>query len=366
MSNNDSASVPESFPMNGGDGTYSYTKNSHFQRAALNFVKEMINEAIAENLEIELLTSTSNTLRIADLGCSVGPNTFIAMENVLQAIETKYQNQCLTSKMPEFQVFFNDHSANDFNTLFTSLPPDRRYFAAGVPGSFYSRLFPESSLHFVHSSYALQWFSKVPEELLDKNSPAWNKGRIHYRSASNEVANAYAAQFEKDMKVFLDARAEEIVVGGMMVLIIPALPDELHQSQLPAGLLFDFLGSSLMDMVNEGLINEAQVDSFNLPVYAATPKEMALQVERNGCFSIERMKLTNPRSKIDGPFDAQKLIMHLRAGMEGIFTKHFGHEIVAEMFERTLQRSAELSHQLESLESSYMKGTQLFLVLKRK
>ncbi|KAA8529781.1 hypothetical protein F0562_034119 [Nyssa sinensis] len=363
MSDIHPASVPESFPMNGGDGTYSYTKNSVYQKAASDVAKEMIDEAITEKLEIKILTATSNTLRIADLGCAVGPNTFMTMQNVLQAIERKYQNQALTSKMPEFQVFFNDHAANDFNTLFASLPPDRQYFAAGVPGSFYDRLFPESSLHLVHSSHALQWLSKVPEGLLDKNSPAWNNRRIFYTTASNEVFNAYEAQFIKDMEVFLKARAEEIVVGGLMVLILPALPDGIHHSQLPVGLLFDFLASSLRDMVNEGLMNEAQLDSFNLPVYAPSPKEMALQVERNGCFSVERMELTDPTSKIDGPVDARKLIMHLRAGMEGVFSKHFGHEIVAEMFERSLGKSAKLS---SLLESSCMKGTQLFLVLKRK
>ncbi|KAA8529782.1 hypothetical protein F0562_034118 [Nyssa sinensis] len=362
MSDIHSASVPESFPMNGGDGPYSYAKNSVYQKAASDVAKEMIDEAIAEKLEIKILTATSNTLRIADLGCAVGPNTFMTMQNVLQAIERKYQNQDLTFKKPEFNVFFNDHAANDFNTLFASLPPDRQYFAAGVPGSFHGRLFPESSLHLVHSSQALQWLSKVPEGLLDKNSPAWNNRRIFYTTASNEVFNAYEAQFIKDMEVFLKARAEEIAVG-LMVLNLPALPDGIHRSQLPFGLLFDFLASSLRDMVNEGLMNEAQLDSFNLPVYAPSPKEMALQVERNGCFSVERMELTDPASKINGPVDARKLIMHLRAGTEGVFSKHFGHEIVAEMFERCLGKSAKLS---SLLESSNMKGAQLFLVLKRK
>ena len=35
------------------------------------------------------------------------------------------------------------------------------YFVAGVPGSFYGRLFPRNSLHFAHSSYCLMWLSQV-------------------------------------------------------------------------------------------------------------------------------------------------------------------------------------------------------------
>ncbi|KAK2978453.1 hypothetical protein RJ640_023711 [Escallonia rubra] len=208
------------------------------------------------------------------------------MQNILEVVDKKYMTQGATSGSIEFQVFFSDHASNDFNTLFSSLPPSRKYFAAGVPGSFYGRLFPRS-LHLVHSSYALQWLSKVPEELLDKTSPAWNKGRISYTSSSDEVANAYAAQFQKDMKIFLNARAKEIVVGGMIVLIMPGLPDGVHRSEFPLGVLDDSLCSSLMDMENaingvnlkcqsllHGLINESQVDSFNLPVYAATPMEI--------------------------------------------------------------------------------------------
>ncbi|XP_059646916.1 loganic acid O-methyltransferase-like isoform X3 [Cornus florida] len=321
--------APEAYPMNGGDDTYSYTKNSNYQRDATNFVSEIMKAAIAEKLDVKSLTSTSNTLRIADLGCSVGPNTFVAMQNVLETMEKNYHSQGLGSKMPEFHVFFNDHASNDFNTLFSSLPPDRQYFATGVPGSFHGRLFPESSLHFVHSSYALQWLTKVPEELLDENSRAWNKARIHYACAKEEVANAYAAQFEKDMEIFLNARAKETVVGGMM-----------------------------------GLVGEAEVDSFNLPVYFPSPNEMAPLVERNACFSIERMEMMRPRSNTDIAIDAQTLIMHLRAGMEGVFTKHFGREIVDEMFERAFQKSPAEFSRLLDLSSTL--NSLLFLALKRK
>nr|XP_027099201.1 farnesoic acid carboxyl-O-methyltransferase-like [Coffea arabica] len=249
----------------------------------------MIKEAIVEKLDTKSLSSASNRLCIADLGCSVGPNTFFAVQNIIDAIENKHKSEYDGSHKLEFQVFFNDHASNDFNTLFTSLPLERQYFSAGVPGTFYDQLFPSSSIHFAHSSYSLHWLSKVPEKLLDQNS-SWNKGKIHCAGASDEVVNAYAAQFEKDMGIFLNARAKEIVPEGMIVLIIPGIPDEVHPSELPAGILFNFLGSSLVDRANEGILNEAQIDSFNLPIYSASPKEMASLVKINGCFSIESME----------------------------------------------------------------------------
>ncbi|EXB53857.1 putative S-adenosylmethionine-dependent methyltransferase [Morus notabilis] len=345
--------MPESYPMNGGDSTYSYTKNSYFQKTAINIAKSMIDEAIVDYLDIKEFSSESlnnNTFCIADLGCSVGPNTFNSMQNIIEAVQQKYQSQL--GQIPDFQIFFNDHVSNDFNTLFSSLPPEteRRYFAAGVPGSFHDRLFPNSSLHFVHSSYAIHWLSKLPEELLDENSPAWNRGRIQY-------CKAYAAQFAKDTARFLDARAKEIMVGGMLVLIMPSIPNNVPHS------MFDLLGSSFMDLAKEELISEAQVDSFNLPLYAASPKEMTELINQNGFFSIVRMELNNLFSCIDSQTTGKSCTMHLRAALEGIIVKHFGSKVIDEVFHRLYEKTQEFS---ERLESSYKEGTQLVLVLKRK
>ena len=121
------------------------------------------------------------------------------------------------------------------------LPPERPYSATGVPGSFHGRLFPNFSLDFVYSSYALQCLSKVPEELLNKNSAAWNKGRFHYASAPDEVAQAFTTQFAKDITAFLDCRAKELVVGGLMVLM-PGIPNGIPHSSSLTGGIFDFLG----------------------------------------------------------------------------------------------------------------------------
>nr|POE45819.1 isoform 2 of probable s-adenosylmethionine-dependent methyltransferase at5g38100 [Quercus suber] len=188
---------------------------------------------------------------MADLECSVGPNTFIAKQNITDVVQQKYQSQGFASQMPEFQVFFSDHASNDFNTLFASLPPERPYFATGVPGSFHGRLFPNFSLDFVYSSYALQCLSKVPEELPNKNSAAWNKGRVHYASAPDEVAQAFTTQFAKDITAFLDCRAKGLVVGGLMVIIMPGIPNGIPHSSSLTGGIFDFLGQCLMGMAKE-------------------------------------------------------------------------------------------------------------------
>ncbi|XP_039041012.1 loganic acid O-methyltransferase-like [Hibiscus syriacus] len=261
------------------------------------------------------------------------------MQDVVHYIQQKYSLQCPKSdKTLEFLVLFNDQPSNDFNTLFKSLPRETPYFAAGVPGSFHRRLFPASSVHFVHCSFALHWLSKVPEELQDKNSIAWYKGRIHYSNASNEVVRAYAARFSEDMEDFLCARATEIVSGGMMVISMPGIPNEMTYSQLAASLMYEFMASSFMDMANEGLISEDEVDSFNLPIYTPSPEEMTTAVETNGQFSIEILELINSASLTDGRVDIKAWIVHVRAAMEGMFIKHFGSDIVDEIGSKPSER----------------------------
>ncbi|PSS30606.1 S-adenosylmethionine-dependent methyltransferase [Actinidia chinensis var. chinensis] len=67
--------------MNGGNGPHSYTQNSTFQKNMVDVAKELIDELIDENLDIENPSfDCSNPVWIADLGCSVGPYTFFAVQ----------------------------------------------------------------------------------------------------------------------------------------------------------------------------------------------------------------------------------------------------------------------------------------------
>ncbi|XP_010036927.2 loganic acid O-methyltransferase [Eucalyptus grandis] len=332
------------FPMNGGEGPHSYSRNSSAQKIFIDRARKLIQEAVAEHLDIEAFSS-SRAFLIADLGCSVGPNTFYAVSNVLQAVEQKCQSLGLNSQILEFQVFFNDHVGNDFNTLFRSLPQDRRYHAAGVPGSFYDRLFPESCLHFVYSSFALHWLSGAPKEVQDKSSPAWNKGRIFYPNANKEVIKAYAAQFAKDMEVFLCARAQEVVRGGLMVLTFLTRLDGAPHSQFLANRSLYLLESCLVDMVKKGTISEERMDEFNLPMYYASPQEMKDAVERNGRFSIKKMVELVEGLAEACPQTGKMIASQWRAALEGLLKEkmQFGEEMSDELFDSFARKHDESS-----------------------
>lgn len=129
--------------------------------------KPITDEAISD-LYCNLIPET---ICIADLGCSSGANTFLVVSNFVKIIEKERKNHGVQS--PEFHFNFNDLPGNDFNTIFRSLGEFEQNlrsqigkelgscFFSGVPGSFYTRLFPSKSLHFIHSSYSLMWLSQV-------------------------------------------------------------------------------------------------------------------------------------------------------------------------------------------------------------
>lgn len=132
--------------------------------------------SLTKSIREEAITSLycsayPNSLAIADLGCSSGPNTLFVVSEFIKVVEKLCRE--LNHESPEYKVFLNDLPGNDFNNIFRSLDNFKKRlhgetetemdqcYISGVPGSFYGRIFPNQSLHFVHSSYSLMWLSKV-------------------------------------------------------------------------------------------------------------------------------------------------------------------------------------------------------------
>ncbi|KAL6010954.1 hypothetical protein ACLOJK_001397 [Asimina triloba] len=345
-------------------------------REGVEQVKALISDLVSKTLRIRLghsnATSTNHTVfRNADLGCSVGSNAIAVLQIILEAVERKYKSGdhgiiASSHHLPEFQVFFNDNASNDFNTLFRSLPLDRHYLVAGVPGSFHGRLFPKATINIIHSSFALHWLSKLPEEVLDRKSNAWNGGEIFYAGAGAKeaVVEAYLAQFSKEMECFLSARAVEMVDQGLMFLLFPCRRDEIHPSESILEVGFSCLGSCLNDMANQGIFDQDKVDTFNLPIYIPSPLEVKNVVEKDGRFSIEMLQVVAHPSSFDDAGYPRFASVHVRAALEGIISKHFGDHIIDDLFERFDAKLEELFNDYKAFRSSDLQLQELFLLLK--
>lgn len=350
--------MENSIAMNGGQGPDSYFKNSKFQEKGIDQIKVLLSTSIEEAIELE----NEHIFTIADLGCSVGPNTFKCVANIIEAVERKYTNHGRDLKLPEFQVFFNDHVSNDFNTLFKSLPSDKQYMTAGVPGSFRGRIFPKSSINFMHTSFTLHWISKVPEEVTKESSPLWNKGRITYTRSSLQVQQAFRNQFLKDLHAFFLARSEELKPGGLLAIIAVCRPEETPPS-ISSGEFYEIVGDALNDMEMEGLISEGLVDSFNLPIYIPTACEITQLLPSMKDFSIVKIDKIAPDVKLNKVEDIDLILAIMRSTLEDTLCKHFGSHIMEELFRRNRMK-LEAFAKTPSFNHTFPKFEHLFLMIK--
>ncbi|KAL7163139.1 hypothetical protein ACSBR2_039272 [Camellia fascicularis] len=79
------------------------------------------------------------------------------------------------------------------------------------------------------------------------------------------------------------------------------------------------------------------------------PKERAKLVEKNSFFSIESMKLSDPVLNVDEPVKIHSLSLHMRATMEGLITKHFGSDMMDELFDRISDSTSKTLQQMVAL-----------------
>lgn len=138
------------------------------QKTILSASKPAIAKAMLNILSADCIPES---IGIADLGCSSGPNSLLVMSEMIYFVHAICRN--LDHPLPEIRMFLNDLPGNDFNYIFESLPASFRKleeekgirvedcYLSCVAGSSYGRLFPKNRLHFVHSSSSLHRLSKV-------------------------------------------------------------------------------------------------------------------------------------------------------------------------------------------------------------
>uniref|UniRef100_A0A0E0HPP8 Jasmonate O-methyltransferase n=1 Tax=Oryza nivara TaxID=4536 RepID=A0A0E0HPP8_ORYNI len=285
--------------MNAGHGETSYARNSAVQ-------------AITDLCE-PTSTILPKSMAIADLGCSSGPNALTLVSAALDAIHHHCAQQ--QQPPPEVCVFLNDLPSNDFNSVAKSLATLKHSYGdlddpvvitgiGMIPGSFYERLFPCGSLHFVCSSNSLHWLSK----------------------------------FRKDFTQFLSLRAQELVTGGRMVISLYGRCSENPISR--SNQAWQVVAVALNDMASRGIIDKEKLDSFYIPLYAPLENEVNEIIEDEGSFEINKMLVRNPFSGMDDATVSPKMIaLSIRAVFESTVVLHFGSsEEIMDEFAKTVEQ----------------------------
>ncbi|KHN40444.1 Caffeine synthase 1 [Glycine soja] len=297
-------------------------------------------------------------MKVADLGCSAGPNTLLVISNIIDMVYKASTH--LNHEPPTLQFYLNDLFGNDFNSIFKSLPDfckrlieDKGHnfgpcFINATPGSFYGRLFPNNSINLFHSSYGLHWLSQDPL-LGSSEASLLNKGHCYIVNTSPpEVYKAYLKQFQQDFKLFLKSRSKELVPGGAMLLVL------LGRNEIPPTVNgWEPISLILNDMFLEGLIEEAKLDSFNIPVYQPTVEEIRHVIQEEGSFYVQRLEIFiqplgesindgGDDSFLDGNLKAESVAKHMRAIMEPLLSTKFGAEVINELFTRFQKKIMQL------------------------
>ncbi|CAA7016104.1 unnamed protein product [Microthlaspi erraticum] len=281
-------------------------------------------------------------IKVAELGCSSGQNSFLAISEIINTINVLCQQS--NQNPPEIDCCLNDLPGNDFNTTFKFVPFFNKElmitnktscFVYGAPGSFYSRLFSRNSLHFIHSSYALHWLSKVPEQLES------DKENVYITNSSPQSAyKAYLNQFQRDFTTFLRLRSEEVVSNGRMVLTFigrntrndPLYRDCCH--------FWTLLSKSLRDLVFEGLVSESKMESFNMPFYDPNEQELEEVIRNEGSFEINDFETHgfdlghSTRDDYDEEEAGYNEANCIRAVSEPMLVAHFGEDIIDALFDK--------------------------------
>ncbi|KAG6391646.1 hypothetical protein SASPL_149403 [Salvia splendens] len=200
------------------------------------------------------------------------------MHTIIEAVKQKYESPYL--KTPEFYVYFNDVISNDFNTLFSSLLPDRSYKVLAVPGDF-SRRHPSTLRTLLGLSSGCRRFPR------------------------RQRASKLSFGAEERMR-----RAVEMVKGGIMALLIPALP-------------------AYWGPTKRVYCWDAGRPSQIFPPPHGQKEELIAILQKSNSFIIERMEILKTMTllTVDGH------VAFFRAVKQNMLTNEFGDEIIDETFD---------------------------------
>ncbi|KAI7753639.1 hypothetical protein M8C21_010157 [Ambrosia artemisiifolia] len=343
--------------MNSGSGDSSYANNSLFTKIVMQKATLCLKHTIKDMANQDGLFD--HCFVITDLGCSSGMNTLLVASDIIDTVHEVCQER--NRKAPQIQVCLNDLFGNDFNNVFKLLPNFYKTlrkdkgenfgpcFVSAVPGSFYERLFPDESLHLVHSSYSVHWLSQVPEGLEN------NRLNIYIAKTSPlDVLQAYGKQFHTDFTKFLRLRHEEMIRGGRMVLTLRSR-SSLDPTSDDSSSFWEILTTSLLEMLKEGLVQESDINSFNIPFYFPHEDELRNIIEAEGSFSLDNMDVfelnwgehdyTNMNENTHESIHSQgkNTANLIRSITESLFTSHFnfGAEIIDVLFEKCEKNAEE-------------------------
>lgn len=203
-------------------------------------------------------------LTIADFGSSQGRNSMRQMGLALDRLTARAGGD------RDMMVVHTDLPHSDFTSLFVTLETAsdsylrgrKQVFASAIGRSFYERLLPAGALTFGWSAFAVHWMSALPLAL---------RAHIWPNFAQPDEAEALSKAAAADWRNFLVHRAEELVPGGQLVLVMGALDHNRRGGLEP---MMSVANNVLEALVAEGELDAATYGAMTIPAWPRVRDEI--------------------------------------------------------------------------------------------
>lgn len=219
---------------------------------------------------------TEGPMALADFGCAQGKNSLEPVRAAIGELRTRAASTPLV-------ITHTDIPSNDFTALFELLATshdsylngarDVYAYAAGV--SFYDRIFPAKTQTLGWNSIAIHWLSGVPCAI---------PNHIWSPYAQGAVRDAFRKRAADDWSNFLNARAQEYVAGGQIVIVASSADDRGFAG---AEGLMNIANDELMAMIRRRSITGDRYDAMAIPTYYRTRAEFEAPFTTDSQFSLE-------------------------------------------------------------------------------
>lgn len=238
-----------------------YDHHSTTQRVAMQTPLAWLEEALGD---LPPPFTDSGAIAFLDAGSSEGANAIYAYNRLLE--------QLRTHTPAPVQLYFDDLPTNDFNHLFFNLYGEgnlafssEEVYAAAIGGSAYRRLLPPRTLHLATTFNALGFLATRPAAPLpgyvfpEAPGPAAPRSGVHVLP---EELTPFRQQAAEDLRQYYQARAEELLPGGKLLVQIFGRNQDFSTSQG----IYDVLSDAILDLQHEGLLPADFYTRFVAPV----------------------------------------------------------------------------------------------------
>lgn len=239
-----------------------YDAHSEYQREVAQTGLHLLESSVAD-------IGTKQGFTIIDYGCGTGANSAAAFRAAIDAYR-KLDREALVI------CVYVDLPTNDWNSLFSDVIAAQEsgtsqggsVIPMAVASDFFSPCVAPASGHVGMSFNSAHWLSSQPTLL--------TPGTLYFDRARGDARRALAEAAALDWTDFLRARASDIAPGGrLLVQCIGSIPDPDAPDgvRASAGRLLDLMQEVAETLVGQGLLSQAALDRFVLPVYARTVEE---------------------------------------------------------------------------------------------